>query len=166
VVDVTVDPPVVLRPGMITREDLARVVGEVGQGRIIVQFKPRQPPQDSPSSAGVDDAARRSPGMLDRHYAPCASLVLVDGGQARASIEEEARAGRSVGALLMTPGTSPSRARRIIELGDDPSRYAAALYAALHDLDDAGVDVIVVERPPDRPEWHAVRDRLARAAHR
>ncbi len=81
-------------------------------------------------------------------------------------IDEKTRAGKNVGAILITPETAPSTARRTIELGDDPSRYAAGLYAALHDLDDAGVDVIVVERPPDRPEWQAVLDRLARGAHR
>ncbi len=166
VVDLTHDLPVVLRPGIITREDLARVIGEIGQGRILVGFKPRQPAEESPTSAEVGDAPRPSPGMLHRHYAPRASLVLVDRERVSRLIDEEARAGKSVGAILITPGTSPSAARRTIELGDDPTRYAAGLYAALHDLDDAGVDVIVVERPPDRPEWQAVLDRLARGAHR
>lgn len=163
VVDLTFDPPTVLRPGIITREDLARVIGEIGHG---LEFRPRQHPDASPTSTEVGDAPRRSPGMLHRHYAPRASLVLVDRERASRLIDEEARAGRSVGAILVTRGVSPSTARRTIELGDDPTRYAAGLYAALHDLDDDGVDVIVVERPPDRPEWQAVLDRLARAAHR
>jgi L-threonylcarbamoyladenylate synthase len=166
VVDLTFDPPAVLRPGIITHEDLARVIGEIGQGRIVVEFKARQRREESPSSEEGDDAPRRSPGMLHRHYAPRASLVLVDGERAGRLIDEETRAGRTVGAILITRGVSPSTARRTIELGDDPTRYAAGLYAALHDLDDDGVDVIVVERPPDRPEWQAVLDRLARGAHR
>ncbi len=164
VVDLTSDPPAVLRPGIITREDLARVIGEIG--RVIVEFRPRQHPEASPTSAEVGDAPRRSPGMLHRHYAPRASLVLVDREKVSRLVDEEARAGRSVGAILITPRASTSAARRTIELGDDPSRYAAGLYAALHDLDDDGVDVIVVERPPYRPEWQAVLDRLARGAHR
>jgi L-threonylcarbamoyladenylate synthase len=166
VVDVTHDPPLVLRPGIITREDLARVIGEIGQGRLIVGSVPRQPAEESSTSVEVGDAPRPSPGMLHRHYAPRASLVLVDRARLSRVIDERARAGQNVGAVLITPGTAPSAARRTIELGGDPSRYAAGLYAALHDLDDDGVDVIVVERPPDRPEWYAVLDRLARGAHR
>jgi L-threonylcarbamoyladenylate synthase len=46
----------------------------------------------------------------------------------------------------------------------DPIGYAARLYSALHALDDAGCDVIVVERVPDSAEWLGVRDRLERAA--
>jgi len=163
VVDLTHGLPAVLRPGIISREDLARVIGEIGHG---LGFTSRQPAQGATRPEEVDDAPRRSPGMLGRHYAPRAALMLVDRETVSRLIDEEARAGRSVGAILITPGSSPSAARRTIELGDDPSRYAAGLYAALHDLDDDGVDVIVVERPPDRPEWHAVLDRLARGAHR
>jgi L-threonylcarbamoyladenylate synthase len=166
VVDLTLDPPAVLRPGIITREDLARVIGEIGQAKLIVGIIPRPPAEESPTSAEAGDAPRRSPGMLHRHYAPRASLVLVDRERVRRLIDEKARAGKNVGAVLIAPGTAPSAARRTIELGDDPTRYAAGLYAALHDLDDDGVDVIVVERPPDRPEWQAVLDRLARGAHR
>jgi L-threonylcarbamoyladenylate synthase len=47
---------------------------------------------------------------------------------------------------------------------DDPAAYAQRLYAALHQLDDAGCTVVLVERPPDTPAWHGVRDRLERAS--
>ena len=46
----------------------------------------------------------------------------------------------------------------------DPQLYAAQLYAALHRLDNAGVERIVVDRPPDSDAWLAVHDRLRRAA--
>jgi L-threonylcarbamoyladenylate synthase len=150
VVDVTVDPPVVLRPGTITHDDLARVVGAVADAR---------------RSARSHDA-RPSPGMLDRHYAPRAALLVVDGNDVRRAIAHAHHAGRTVGAILRTPGLATTSANHVIELPDDPAGYASGLYAALHRLDDAGVDVIVAERPANGPEWHAVRDRLARAAHR
>jgi L-threonylcarbamoyladenylate synthase len=51
-----------------------------------------------------------------------------------------------------------------VTLPADPAGYAAGLYAALHLLDGAGVDRIIVAQPPDAPEWLAVRDRLRRAA--
>jgi L-threonylcarbamoyladenylate synthase len=166
VVDLTSDPPAVLRPGMITREDLARVIGEIGQAPILAGFKPSQPAHEPPRTADVGDAPRRSPGLLHRHYAPRASLVLVDREKVGRLIEDEERAGRSVGAILIAVGIPATETRRVIDLGGDPTQYAASLYAALHHLDDDGVDVIVVERPPDRPEWQAVLDRLARGAHR
>jgi L-threonylcarbamoyladenylate synthase len=56
-------------------------------------------------------------------------------------------------------------------LPDDPARYARGLYAAIRDVDAALANlpaasadtVILIEMPPDRPEWAAVRDRLLRA---
>ena len=51
-----------------------------------------------------------------------------------------------------------------IALPDDAPAYAARLYAALHYLDDAACDAIVVEAVPDDPAWAAVRDRLRRAS--
>jgi L-threonylcarbamoyladenylate synthase len=46
-----------------------------------------------------------------------------------------------------------------------PAGYAAQLYAVLHQLDDAGLDRLVVSLPPDTEAWAAIRDRLRRAAH-
>lgn len=151
VVDVTVNPPLVLRPGMITRDDLLRVVGELAHGA---------------PAADAGDEARRSPGMLDRHYAPRAQLVVADRSYLPDLIDDEEAAGLRVGAILYTPGVLETPNRRVIVLSHDPAQYAAGLYAALHELDDAGVEVIVVEEAPQGNDWLAVRDRLARAAHR
>jgi L-threonylcarbamoyladenylate synthase len=46
----------------------------------------------------------------------------------------------------------------------DPAGYGAGLYAALHRLEDAGCDAIVIAAVPDGADWAAVRDRLGRAA--
>jgi L-threonylcarbamoyladenylate synthase len=45
----------------------------------------------------------------------------------------------------------------------DPRLYAQKLYGALRELDTAACDEILVEAPPEAPEWAAVRDRLLRA---
>ncbi len=50
-----------------------------------------------------------------------------------------------------------------VTLPHEAEEYAAALYAALHDLDGKGVGNIVVEMPPQGDVWGAVRDRLLRA---
>jgi L-threonylcarbamoyladenylate synthase len=46
----------------------------------------------------------------------------------------------------------------------DPDRAAPLLYETLHRLDQADLDLILVEMPPDEPTWLALRDRLTRAA--
>ncbi len=51
-----------------------------------------------------------------------------------------------------------------IEMPRDPAGYAARLYAALHMLDGASLDRIIVARLPESDEWLALRDRLTRAA--
>ena len=50
-----------------------------------------------------------------------------------------------------------------IRMSRDPAAYAQKLYAALRELDAAACEVILVEGPPEAPEWLAVRDRLQRA---
>ncbi len=47
-----------------------------------------------------------------------------------------------------------------VSISDDPSEYAADLYTTLHQLDNEDWDRIVIEMPPDTPEWAAIRDRL------
>ena len=148
VVDVTANPPVVLRPGSISLADLAAIVGRV---------------MESDHVGG--NAPRPSPGMLDRHYAPRAPVVLADSGRVVELLEQARRNQQRAGAIVIGPQVS-SRDAELVHLPADPDRYAARLYAALHQLDDARVELIVVEQPPDRPAWRAVRDRLERAARR
>jgi L-threonylcarbamoyladenylate synthase len=45
----------------------------------------------------------------------------------------------------------------------DAEAFARALYAELHRCDACGVELIVVESPPDSPEWQGIADRLRRA---
>ena len=91
--------------------------------------------------------AHASPGMHPRHYRPRTPLVLLAGGDA-------------------PPPGKGGWLRLGREMPAEPAAYAAALYAALHRLDEQGLDWIAVERPPDTPEWAGVMDRLSRAAQR
>jgi len=70
---------------------------------------------------------------------------------------------RHVGAIVISASIEPGET--VLRLPADATGYAARLYDALHTLDDAGCDVIVVERVPDSPAWVGVADRLRRAAH-
>ena len=149
VVDVSGDRPVILRPGTIPSPELAAAIGAL----------------DIASSGGRDDSTqpRRAPGMLDRHYAPRARLEVFSGGSRAASlIAAHAARGSTVGALVLAP--LDDSAARTVQMPNDPAAYARALYHALHTLDAAGCDVILVEAPPEGAAWAGVRDRLSRAA--
>lgn len=146
VVDVTGDRPVVLRPGTITLEQIEAAAG----ARVVI------------GATVAGDAPRPSPGMLDRHYAPRARLVLVDEADVGIRVELEHSRGHRTGAVIIHASVEPSPT--VVRLPDDAAAYASRLYATLHAIDDAGCDVVVVERVPDSGAWLGVRDRLERAA--
>ena len=147
VLDVSMSPPRLLRPGLIGPAELEAVVGPI-QRTMLVQ----------------EGEALPSPGMLPRHYAPRTPLECSSDGLAR--VGELLRGGRRVGWLTFVSLAEPVMAALVVRvLPADAAGYAAGLYAALHGLDDAGVDRIIVDWPPDAEEWLAVRDRLRRAAH-
>ena len=91
--------------------------------------------------------------MHPRHYSPRTRLLLVDAPEQLPD---------RLGAYLWH--RKPGLVSRSIHMPADPIRYAARLYAALHELDAEGWPWIGVETPPDTPEWAAIRDRLRRAA--
>jgi L-threonylcarbamoyladenylate synthase len=149
VVDATGERPVVLRPGSISRAQIARAMGDA-QGPSVVA--PGAPPHDA--------GPARSPGQMARHYAPRARVYLVDGSALPGTLAGLLAGGQRVRALGC--GTVvPSG----ITLPRDPVLYAQGLYGALHEL-DAGADALVIEAPPAGEPWEAVHDRLCRAAAR
>jgi L-threonylcarbamoyladenylate synthase len=148
VIDLRGPRPSILRPGIVGTRELEPLVGALVQ--------PNEPAGDAP---------RASPGMLERHYAPRARLVLF-GPTDAARAPDEARAlvaeGARVGMLLTT--LELTGRWDVVRMPRDASRYAQRLYAALHELDERGCAVIFVERVPNEQEWLAVRDRLERAS--
>lgn len=150
VIDLSGDRPVLLRPGSIAPAALEEVVGPLAR------------PGDL-----ADDAPRPAPGMVRRHYSPRGELRIVPPGERDAlgrMAAEAAAAGRRVGALLL--GDAPGSVHHPVRMPASADDYARALYAALHELDDRGCDLILADALPEAPEWHGVRDRLARAEHR
>ena len=106
------------------------------------------------------EAPLASPGMLDRHYAPRASLLLFDATDhdaARALTGRLTAEGKRLGVLLLF-APSPG-AEHEVRMPSNPATYARRLYATLHTLDDQSCDFVAVELPPDVPAWGGVRDR-------
>jgi L-threonylcarbamoyladenylate synthase len=149
VIDLTANPPRLLRPGMIHEQALAAVTGEIAMG------------------AGGSAEILKSPGQLAKHYAPKAKLVIL-------KWQDE----RDLNSQLSTVGSQPA-IRHVIAHTHIPSQtgfasvsviphdaeaFARALYAELHRCDELGAELIIVEAPPETSEWRAIADRLKRAS--
>ena len=147
VLDVTQTPPGLLRPGLVPPAAIEAVVGPIV----------RQ------TAAGGQPL--RSPGLMQRHYAPRTALECVgDNGWQR--VRHLRQQGLRVGWLTFGEHEhqhDPAGGVTLV-MPTDPAAYAAELYAALHVLDCAGVERIVVALPPSGEAWLAVRDRLSRAS--
>jgi L-threonylcarbamoyladenylate synthase len=145
IVAFTAAEPVLLRPGGIGIDELARVLGAA----------PRLPNASAP----------RASGTLASHYAPQAQLRLV----APRALLHEIAGMRSRGERPAVLGHAVARPADFtgawVASPRSASLYAHDLYANLRALDVPGVTAIVVESVPEGPEWVAVRDRLGRAAH-
>ena len=136
IVDLSRGAAVLLRPGHISLEELERVVGPVQQGSA---------------------TSPRHSGGLERHYAPRTPARLVPAH----ALDREIAKGKSVAVLAFS--RPDERVDFWLRMPREPGAYAQRLYAALRELDSADCEQILVEAPPESPEWAAVRDRLKRA---
>jgi L-threonylcarbamoyladenylate synthase len=120
------------------------------------------------------DAAADAPGMLLKHYAPRAELIVFDGAREPAldAMRERAAAllaaGRRVGVVVVDEDEAalaqPGLALAPLGPGDDLAGVAQHLFAALRALDASGLDVILARALPRHGLGLAVWDRLVRAA--
>jgi L-threonylcarbamoyladenylate synthase len=155
VLDLTVSPPRLLRPGMIHEESLVAVIGALATGN------------------GSAPGALRSPGMLRKHYSPKARLIVAS-WPSETGFEAEVK-------RFCTAGAKPVPAERVAVIAHtripvsaavgsvrviphDAEAFARAIYSELHCCDESGAELIIVESLPAGPEWRAIDDRLQRAA--
>lgn len=155
VVDVTGDEPVVLRPGSITRAQIADAVRGVSQAHLS--------PTNTSRSASNASSIARSPGQQERHYAPRAKVTIIPSESIAEMVRDPAAQHDRRAFLLIDRASHSPSFTNVIRLPNTPDGYAAGLYAALHDL-DARSDEIVIESPPSDAAWEAIHDRLRRAA--
>lgn len=142
IVDLSRGRPVLLRPGAITRADLAAALGEAIGDR--------------------DVSAPRASGTLAAHYAPRTPLRLLDATALAIATREGGAAEAAV--LAFGPPRAGSRALQWNIAAREPATYGHELYARLRSMDASPARRILVEAPPGEAAWEAVNDRLARAA--
>ncbi len=161
VLDLTVEPPAVLRPGGVSLEELRTLSAAI---------------RYSPRHLKLDDsgAAPSAPGQLLKHYSPRGQVQLYAGPREAALARMRADAGRlacekgRVGVLVIDEDRESFDGLpvAIVAIGSsqDPPAVARNLFAALREMDLADVAVILV-RPPSREGLgEAIWDRLYRAA--
>ncbi|MGA9780028.1 MAG: L-threonylcarbamoyladenylate synthase [Limisphaerales bacterium] len=142
--------PEILRPGMIHAESLAAVIGTIEH-----------------RTSNIEHRMLRSPGLLKKHYAPKAKLLVLNW-------DDEVDLKTRLVTRRVLPATCHVIAHTRIPAGGafanvcviphDAEAFARAIYAELHRCDETGGEWIVVEAPPDLPEWSAIADRLRRAS--
>lgn len=150
VLDLTVSPPRILRPGMIHTESLAAVCGEIQNPKFKIQ-----------------NSKLKSPGLLKKHYSPKAKLLILnwkDDSDLQFQIGNQQLATGNVFVIAHTKIPSGENFAGVSVIPHDAEAFARALYAELHRCDETGAKMIVAEAPPDSPEWTGISDRLRRAA--
>lgn len=160
VVDMTGDVPTILRPGIITAENIEAAIGkevrydeallnDTGMGRL--------DPADGAADPEGSGYRPKSPGMKYKHYAPKAQMTVIEGRRDKVKSEIERlkalneRLGLKVGVILFEE-------KAFIEAAHD-------LFSKLRDLDNEGVDLILAGAMSDRDGvGFAVMNRMLKSA--
>ncbi len=158
IIDMTVEPPRILRPGYITQEMLKQVLGEVGEDVTMMRNDSGEAP--------------RAPGMKYRHYAPSGSLVIVEGEPQQvadyinARAAQDSKAGERTGILGTREQLEQYHADVIKCIGSREEEEAVArnLFAVLREFDEEKVTKIYSESFPAQGLGQAVMNRLLKAA--
>lgn len=158
IVDLTVEPPVILRPGFVTREELNGVLGRVEQDGTLFSNDSGQAP--------------KAPGMKYRHYAPRGELTIVRGPAAavtdyiNSNLTQGRKNHKKTGVIATDETIAGYRADvpRSVGKREDVNAVARGLYRILREFDDEGVELIYSESFDGGGLSQAVMNRLLKAA--
>ena len=157
IIDLTCEPPRLLRPGGITLEQLRAVLGEVEVDPAVTRLM----------GAGEKP---RAPGMKYRHYAPKAPVTVVTGDPQRSARYIADHAGAEDGIIcfdeFLTLFTGRSQARPVMDLGPagDKEEQARHIFDALRSFDHTSVPAIWAQCPDSSGIGLAIANRLNKAA--
>lgn len=158
IIDLTGDIPMILRPGYITEEMLAEVIGSVDTDKTILEEASGQAP--------------KAPGMKYRHYAPKGSLIIVEGDRDKviSYINEQTEKLRMQGVrtgIIATDETKEAYRGDVIKsVGSrsDEETIARRLFRILREFDDEGVQSMFSEAFYSQGIGQAIMNRLLKAA--
>ncbi len=168
--------PTILRLGTVSEQELAHVIGQTVATNIINDTNDSNDTSLNPQSAPADSfrdshapatGTTLSPGTTGSHYAPHCPIALFTSGDFE-SIRSTYQG--SIVALVIHDRPDLASPSRVHIMPSDPADYARALYNALRQADDQHPALIAVELPsfdpsdPKSATWHAILDRLHRAA--
>lgn len=159
ILDVSVDKPVLLRPGAITKEMIEKIVGEIDVDPA-VYMKP------------AVNIVPKAPGMKYKHYSPAARVTLVSGKREDVirtinnKIAEDSSRGLSVGVMATEQTKNFYKGGHVLVVGDreKPETIGANLFKILRKFDYIGVDVVYSEVFDESGEGAAIMNRLNKAA--
>ena len=164
IIDVTVNPPMILRPGFITYEMVKEIVPDATEDRTIFtkptkEFKPK------------------APGMKYRHYAPSADYTIYKGDEVKVAekiielANEKADEGKITGIITADQHLHMYQGRlnksiKVVSLGDleKPETVANHLFKALRDFDKVDTEFIFGEAFSEKNVGQAIMNRLTKAA--
>ncbi|MDH5794813.1 MAG: L-threonylcarbamoyladenylate synthase [Candidatus Bathyarchaeota archaeon] len=160
VLDLTVDPPQVLRPGGVPYEELGKILGRVELHPVAI------------ADRRISVAQVRSPGMKHRHYAPRAQLMIVEGSleaiipKVQELTTRFLKKGKKVGILATDESESRYSADVVKSLGSrkDLATTARNLFRLLREFDMEKVDIIIAEGIATEGLGLAVMNRLRKAS--
>ena len=152
VIDCTVEPPIILRPGEVTREEIEAVIGKVDIDKSLkdIEFTPK------------------SPGMKYKHYAPNAPLTIIKGNHDffQKVIDEAKSQEKKIGLLVTEENKEKYDADIVLVCGsqNDLLSVAQRLYDVLREFDEHDIDIIYSESFPDSGLGEAIMNRLLKAS--
>jgi len=160
VVDLSVDPPMLLRPGGTPFEALKNVLGDL-------KLHPFVEAEQELSLQQI-----RSPGMKHKHYAPKAKVILVEGkvpavtAKIKALTESYKVEGKKVGILATDETQRAYRADVVKSLGSRSNLATVAqnLFRLLREVDAENVNIIIAEGVSSEGLGLAVMNRLRKAS--
>ena len=147
IVDCTRGVPVLLRPGAITRDDIAHACGQRPLSK-------EELTADTP----------RASGTLLAHYAPNAKVRLMDARQLQSALDILGSEGKNIALYHRSPLKCTAKGITMRAMPQQALATARELFGTLRDFDEIGAQLIWIETPPDSADWEGVRDRLQRAA--
>lgn len=160
VLDMTVDPPMLLRPGGITPKQIEEIIGHIEIDKTIL------------GKVNIDNVPK-CPGMKYKHYAPKAQVILVKSKDINNQVikicelaEKISSEGKKVVVFATDQTVNRYKDYEVISMGDrnNPETIASSIFSLMREFDDKGVEVILAETVDENGVGLAIMNRMVKAA--